>query len=220
MKKLSLFIVLLMIMTPGIINAQLFAGGNIGFSTSGGKEDYGNGEQDKTSHLNLDVGPMMGFFLSDDFAAGARILVSIDRTKTPPYTPGDDETVNSETTMGFMPFIRYYVVHVNKFSVFGQAQGGIAFGKEKTKVGSTETDGPKTVAIAFGVIPGISYEAGDHVRLEAHINILSFAFSSVTEKYETEFVNTKETTRNFSFGVDADNIATTGAISVGAIILF
>lgn len=220
MKKLSLFILLFMILTSGIINAQLFTGGNMSLSTSGGTEDYGNGEQDKTSYLNLDFGPMAGFFLSENLAGGIRILVSLDKTTTPPFSPGGDETVDSETTFGFMPFIRYYAVQLNKFSVFGQAQAGASFGTEKTKVGSTETDGPKTTTIGFMVFPGIALDVSEHVSLEAHINLFNFAFNSVTEKQDTEFINSKETTRSFSFGVNTDNIATTGAISVGAIIKF
>jgi opacity protein-like surface antigen len=209
-----------MILTSGIINAQLFTGGNIGLSTSGGKEDYGTGEQDKTSYLNLDFSPMAGYFLTDNLAAGARILVSIDKTTTPPFSPDGDETVETETTFGIMPFIRYYAVQLNKFSIFGQAQAGVAMGKEKTKTGSTETDGPKTTTIGFGVVPGIALDVSDNVSLEANINLFSLSFNVVTEKEETEFVTSKETTRNFNFGVNTDNIATTGAISVGAIIRF
>ncbi len=220
MKKLSLSILLFMIITAGMLNAQLFTGGNIGFSTEGGTEDYGSGTQDKTSYLDLNFGPMAGYFLSEDLAAGARILVSIDKTTTPPFSPGGDETVDSETTFGIMPFIRYYAVHMNKFSVFGQAQGGISVGKEKIKTGSTETDGPKTTTFGFGVIPGVALDVSDHVALEAHINLFSFAFSVETEKLETEFVTSKETTREFRVGVNADNIATTGAVSVGAIFKF
>ena len=220
MKKISVFVLILAISTSCFLNAQLFTGGNIGLSTSGGTEDYGNGEQDKTSYLNLDFGPMAGYFLSENIAAGVRILVSLDKTTTPPYSPGGDETVNSETTFGFMPFIRYYAVQLNKFSVFGQAQAGVAIGTEKTKVGSTETDGPKTTTIGFGVLPGVALEVSDHVSLEAHINLFSFTFIVETEKLETEFVTSKETTRNLNFGVNTDNIATTGAISVGAIFKF
>jgi len=209
-----------MIILSGINHAQLFTGGNLGLSTSGGKEDYGNGEQDKTSYFNLDFGPMAGYFLSENLAAGVRVMVSLDKTTTPPYTPGGDETVNSETTIGFMPFVRYYAVQLDKFSVFGQAQAGFAMGKEKTKVGGTETDGPKTTTIGFGVWPGIAFDVSDHVALEAHVNLFSFAFSVETEKLETEFVTSKETTRNFNFGVNADNIITTGAVSVGAIYKF
>lgn len=220
MKKLSLFILLFMIMTIGMLNAQLFTGGHISFSTEGGTEDYGSGTQDKTSYLDLSFSPMAGYFLSEDLAAGARLLVSIDKTTTPPFSPGNDETINSETTFGIMPFIRYYAIHVNKLSVFGQAQGGISFGKEKTKTGSTETDGPKTTTFGFGVVPGIALDISDNIALEAHINLFSFAFSVETEKLESEFVTSKETTREFSFGVNADNIATTGAVSVGAIFKF
>ena len=220
MKKTAIFVLVLTIATSCFLNAQFFAGGNIGFSTTGGTEDYGNGAQDKTSYLNLDFAPMAGYFLSENLAGGIRMLVSLDKTTTPPYSPGGDETVNSETSIGFTPFIRYYALQVNKLSVFGQAQAGATFGKEKTKVGSTETDGPKTTTISFGVIPGIAFDVNDHVALEAQINLLSFAFSVETEKFESEFTTSKETTRNFDFGVNMDNILTTGAISVGGIFKF
>ncbi|HJX71840.1 MAG TPA: outer membrane beta-barrel protein [Bacteroidales bacterium] len=216
MKNKSVFVLFLTIVTSCCLNAQLFVGGSIGLSTSGGTEDFGTGEEDKTSYLSLDFGPMAGYFLSDNLAAGLRILSSIDRTKTPPYIEDGDATIATETTFGFVPFLRYYAVHFNKFSVFGQAQAGVTMGSEKTKTGSTETEGPKTTTIGFRVLPGVALEVGDHVMLEANINLFGFGFSTETEKFN----DNKEKTNNFSFGVTMDNIATSGAISIGAIYIF
>jgi opacity protein-like surface antigen len=218
MKKSFLSIVFLVIIAPCFINAQFFTGGNIGLSTTGGTQDYGNGSQDKTSYLSLDFGPMAGYFLSDKMAAGARIIVSLDKITTPPTSPGGDEMVNTETTMGIVPFMRYYAVQADKFSLFGQAQGSITMGKEKTKTGSTEADGPKTTSIGINIFPGVAFDVSDRIALEAHINLFSFGFNLITEKLETEFNTTKETTRNFNFGVNTDNIATSGAITIGAIV--
>jgi opacity protein-like surface antigen len=220
MKKLFVFVAFLMIAASGLINAQLFIGGYIGFRTSGGSEDNGNGAEDKTSSLNVDFGPMAGYFLSDNLAAGVKIVASLDRTKTPPFYTGADETINTQTTFGILPFLRYYALQLNKFSVFGQAQAGLTFGSSKTKTGSTKTDGPKTTTIGISVFPGIAFDISDHVALEAQINLFNLGFSIKTEKLEAEGVTTKETTRMAGFGFDMDNIATTGAISVGAIYKF
>ncbi|MBN2215361.1 MAG: hypothetical protein JW723_14070 [Bacteroidales bacterium] len=216
MKRTSFFILFLTIVTSCYLNAQLFTGGTIGFSTSGGNYDYGAGEQDKTSYLDLNFAPMAGYFLSDNLAAGLRILASIDRSSTPPFTEGGDKTINTETTVGFLPFVRYYAAHFNKFSVFGQAQAGVAIGSEKTKTGSTETEGPKTTEFDFNVFPGVALEVGDHVMLEAQINLFGFGFSSETEKDG----DNKDKTNSFNFGFSMDNIATSGAISIGAIYIF
>jgi hypothetical protein len=216
MNKKSVFLLIITIVTSFYLNAQFFTGGSIGFSSSGGKEDYGNGERDKTSCLSGEFSPLAGYFLSDNLAAGVGLQVSADRTKTPPYIEGGDETIETENSIGFAPFVRYYAVHFNKFSIFGQAQAGVTMESGKTKVGDTETDGPKTTTIGFNVLPAVAFEVGDHILLEAYINLLKFGFSSETEKYN----NSKETTNNFNFGISTNNIVTSGAISVGAIYKF
>ncbi len=216
MKRIPVIILLLTIVTSCYLNAQLFTGGSIGFNSSGGKQDYGTGEQDKTSYMNLDFSPAIGYFLSENLAAGVKIQLSLDKTTTPPFTAGGDETVDTETEIGFVPFIRYYAARFNKLSVFGQVQAGITMGTEKTKTGSTETDGPKTTTIMFNVLPAVALEVSDHLMLEAYINLFRFGFSSETEKNG----DNKETTNNFNFGLSSSNIFTTGSISVGAIYLF
>lgn len=216
MKRIPVVILLLTIVSSCYLNAQLFTGGSIGLSTSGGKQDYGAGEQDKTSYMNLDFSPMVGYFLSDNLAAGLKIQLSMDKTTTPPFTEGGDETVNTETEIGFVPFVRYYAVTFDKFSLFGQVQAGVTMGTEKTKTGSTEVEGPKTTTILFNVLPAVAFEASDHLMLEAYINLFRFGFTAETEKEG----NNKETTNSFNFGLSTNNIFTTGAVSVGAIYKF
>lgn len=216
MKRIPVLILLLTIVTSCYLNAQLFTGGSIGLSTSGGKQDYGAGEQDKTSYMSLDFSPMFGYFLSENLAAGVKIQVSLDKTTTPPFVTEGDETIDTETDIGFVPFMRYYAARFNKFSVFGQVQAGITMGSGKTKTGSVEVEDPKTTTILFNVLPAVAFEVSDHVLLEAYINLFRFGFTSETEKDG----DNKETTNNFNFGLSTTNIVTSGAISVGAIYKF
>ena len=218
MKKLFLITALVLVLFPFCIQAQLFVGGDINFNTSGGKTETATTSYDMTKTLGIDFSPLGGYYLNEDLAAGVGLTLSIDRQMTPPLLADGDKTIDVSSTFGIMPFIRYHFIRFNKFSVYGQGQIGVSFGSQKTKVGSTETKGPKRTTIGFSLFPGISFDISDNLSLETSINAFGFGYSITTNNNEN--TNVKTTTSNGYFGVSLDNIKTLGSISVGAIYRF
>lgn len=194
------------------LNAQLFVGGNFGLNTSGGITDDGTTTTDKPSTINFNFSPRVGKFLSEKLAAGVALNFSLSKTKT----PGAIENIDKTSTIGLSPFLRYYALKWNKFSVFGQVNIGFSYSKSTTKVGGTLTDGPITTNLYLNVVPGLAYDLSDKLSLEISINVVNFGFSQSTIKNGPA----KNTTSTFGMGAGLDNIVSSGAISVGAIYKF
>jgi outer membrane protein len=207
-----IYIVLsLLFCTTVIINAQFVAGGSIGFSSSGGTTENNGNKTDNTSTSTFTFSPMVGKFFSSNFLGGIKLGISSTHTDKP-----SANTTTSESNFGITPFARYYALRVNKFSIFGQAELGIGFGSDKTKVNGTTTSNPKTSSFSLIAYPGIAYDLTDKVQLEASIGGFNFGFYNQVEKDD----NYTQRNHNFGFGLDLTDIATTGSINIGAIIKF
>jgi hypothetical protein len=194
-------------------NAQLFVGGNFGFYTSGGSIDNGTTSVDKPSTLGFGLSPMVGTFISDDIAIGAKLNLAFQKRKTP-GTP--DDQIDRATTIGLTPFVRYYAFKMDKFSIFGEGNIGFSRSTSSTKTGSITVDGPTTTIFNFGVFPGLAYDMSDKLSLETSINIFNFGYN--IEKAENN--GTKDKSSSFGFGAGLNNIVTLGSITIGAIYKF
>lgn len=194
------------------LNAQFFVGGNFDLSTTGGKTDNGTTTTDKTSTLQLDVLPKVGFFLSDKAALGLALDISYLHTRTPAV----NETLYHQSSIGIIPFLRYYAIKMNKFSVFGQGNIELLFSGSRTKVGGTSSDGPKTTRFSLNVFPGLAYDLNEKISFETTLNVLSFGYYNSTVK------NGSVTDKNssFNFGAGIDNIISVGSVTIGAIYKF
>ena len=214
MKRTIVFLVSVFMLSLVSGKAQLFVGGNLSLSHQGGSYEVGSTSTDKTKTTSFGFYPKAGYFLNDQFAVGAQLSIALSSSKT----PGTPETVNSSNTIGLTPFVRYYVLQMDKFSIFGQGYLGLSLGSQKTKSGNTTTKVPKTVSL--GVFPGVAYDVSDNLSLEIQINALNLGYSLKTEKNDNANPKTKEVTSSFSFGAGLNNIVNTGSISVGAIYRF
>ncbi|MFO7657487.1 MAG: outer membrane beta-barrel protein [Bacteroidales bacterium] len=218
MKKLIFLSILLVGMTSFCLNAQLFVGGNIGLNTSGGKTDN-DGEVDKgTKTLGVDINPMFGYYLNENMAAGFKLILSMDRTVTPPYFEDGDETIYTVSSFGLAPFLRYHFIRFGKFSVFGQGQLSVVFGSGKTKIGDNTNEDPKVTSIGISVFPGLSFDISDNFSLETSLNAFGLGYS--ISQTNNENTNIKTTNSSGYLGLNLDNIKTLGSITVGAIYRF
>jgi len=194
------------------LNAQVFVGGNFSLNTSGGHNTTGTTKTDNPSSFGFNLSPKAGIFLSEKFAAGAALDISYSGTKT----PGNPETASKSSTIGIIPFLRYYAIKFNKFSVFGQGNLGLSFSNSSTKTGGTTTDGPKTTRLYLNIVPGLAYDLTEKLSLETSLNFLSFGYYHTT----SDDGNSKDITSSFGIGAGLDNIVTVGNISIGAIYKF
>ena len=212
MKKDRVFLIVLFSFFYVSLNAQVFVGGNFGLNTSMDTDTEGSTTIAKTSHLGFLLSPKAGIFLSEKIAAGAALGWSYSRSRS----HLDPETISTSSSIAITPFLRYYALAWNKFSVFGQGNIGVSFSGSTSKVGDVSTEGPKTNLFHINVYPGLAYNVSDKLSLETSINFLSFGYYTQTEKDETF----KEITSGFNFGAGLDNLFTVGAISIGAIFKF
>lgn len=190
--------------------AQIFVGGNLSFNLTSGKIESGNISVDKPTETYFSLAPKAGYFLSDKLAVGASLRYTLQNEKT----PGNPDVIDRTTTIGITPFARYYAFTLNKFSLFAQGDLGFSYGVAKHKEGSVTTTGPKTTTIGLTAYPGISYKLSNRIDLEAVIGGFNFGINRTSEKQNDDV----DITNDVGFGVNLDGIATTGFITIGAII--
>lgn len=211
-----MFLIIFLVGSITLSNAQYFVGGSFSFNTNGGSIDDGTVKTDKTTSTNYNLSPKAGYIMSDNFWVGVQIGFGVNKSKT----AGTPEVINKTSQFGVTPFARYYALHKNKFGLFAEGQLGLNFSSSKSESAGTTTDGPKNTVISFAVFPGISYDISDRVTLEAQINGFNLGYSNSVSKTDNAGTVTKNKSTNLGFGADLDNIVTPGFINIGATIKF
>ena len=163
----------------GFTKGDVFISGSFGF----GSEKTGD---NKTNTFN--ISPRVGYFVSENIAAGARINFSSEKREL-----GTNEETLSITTLG--AFGRYYFSPTSKFSLFGEL--GVDYVASKFEEEGEPDD--KANGFGLGLAPGVSYFISNNFALEATWGILGYR----TVKPD---VDNAESTNNFDFGVNLDNI--------------
>ena len=212
MKTNRIILIVIFVLFPFILNAQVFLGGNFGLNISGGNIDNGTITTDKPSTVSFNISPMVGKFLSEKVAVGALVDFTYSQTNN----NGTPEVINSNSSIGITPFLRYYALRMDKFSVFGQGNVGFSYSGSMSKVNGTSTDGPKTTALSLTVMPGLAYDLTSKLSLETNLNFLNFGLNYSVAKSGVD----KNRTASFGVGAGLSNIVTVGTISIGAIYKF
>ncbi len=199
-------------------NAQLFFGGQLGLSTSGGTSEWTKGNTTiKTDNLkttSFTFAPQVGFFLSESFAVGGYLNLGI----TNQDNVGGTYNESKETTFGITPFARYYFINSGKWKVAAEGQLGFSLGHTTAKDGSGNiVSEPKTTTIAFNVRPLVAYSLTDNIDLQAGLNVLGLGFTHKTVKNEVGNTTATDKTNNFGLSANSNNIVSVGAITVGFI---
>jgi long-subunit fatty acid transport protein len=197
--------------------AQWYVGGELGFNTMGGKNKPKTGSDSKLDRTTaFTIAPMAAYQLTDKFAVGARIGFGFESTTQFNYSGNDDRKVNT-TEFGIGVFANYICMQFGKFLVL--TEGGIDFNHagEKSKLGSTSEDGNKYNIFNIGIKPVLAYDMNSKIRLTCALNFMALRFSSESTKYPDD---NKETENFFGFGVNTDNVARIGAITVGFLYKF
>jgi hypothetical protein len=211
MKSSSVYLVVLFSFFCINLNSQVFVGGNIGFNTSNDKTDNGT-TTNKRSDYRFDLSPRLGKFLSEKFAIGCYLDVSLSGNTT----GINPEIISKSSSFGGGLFLRYYAIKWNKFSVFGEGDIGLDFSNSSIKTGGSTTDGPKTTRLYLNFAPGLSFDINDKLSLQTSLNILSFGYNYVM----TKDGSSKDSNSSFNIGAGLSNIVSIGAITVGAIYKF
>ena len=211
MKSCKVFLIVLFSFICISLNAQVFVGGSVRFNTSN-NEHNGATTTFKTSNYSLNLGPYMGKFLSEKLAVGLALDISLSGNKTDVNT----ETISKSSGIGISPFLRFYALKWNKFSVYGQGNIGLEFSNSSVKTGGTTTDEPKNTVTYLSIYPGLSYDITDKLSLQTSLNILSLGYNYVI----TREGSSKDKASSFNIGAGLGNIVSINAITIGAIYKF
>jgi hypothetical protein len=190
MKKVFLF-ALVAVLSIASASAQAYIGGSLGFLSSSAKPEGG----EKITSSAFSFAPEVGYSLTEKLDLG--IAVAFGSGKS-----GDLKT----TGFGVAPYVRYSLVEFGKFSVLGKASLGIDSETEKD-------NGYKTTLTTFGlnVAPVLKYDLSDHFVLLANLNFLGLGFNQTTEKEG----DAKLTRTGCGLGIDTDNVANVGELTIG-----
>jgi opacity protein-like surface antigen len=175
MKKKSLFIILFLCicwqMNAQIQKGTRTLGGSVGFSSTTATSTttltgYPTKESSSSSSY-LSLAPKGGIMLTDNVMVGAEIDFSIS---------GRGGQSSSTTTIGLLPFGRYYFPAGDKFYVFGEFALGF---------GSSSNGSASASVTTWHIGPGASYFIKDNIAIEAELN-----FNSTKYKDASQAINT------------------------------
>lgn len=209
MKFSKIILILFFNLTVLALNAQVFTGGNFSFSTSHSEAIFNNPYySNHSSAFGISISPFAGKFLSEKVAIGIMVNLSGGNSKN----VTDHTNLSKDFTLGVHPFVRYYFVQWNKFSLFGVGKTGMNFTQSKNFYDGTKTSKSTGRTFSINVYPGLSYSLSDKIALESEINILSLGYDYYSSKGETLKSHGSEFTLSGSSDI--------GYISIGAIYKF
>ncbi len=177
----------------------LFLSGGLGLSTAGGTMESGGTSVDKPSQSWIMFSPGVGYFLTDNVAAGARLGFSAYKQ--------DNEvtsTVNKENNFGLDVFGRYYGAVNEKFYLYGELAVGFASGKSESESGGTTTEGPKISGFGVNLSPGFTFFPSTRWGLDFSVGLLGL--NSVKEEQTTGGTTVEDKDTYFDFGIDGSSI--------------
>ena len=217
MKKLFITLALAAATFVGA-NAQFFVGGNVGFAlqseNTGGTFSIPGTNLTNTGDFtdwSLFVNPRVGYSLDEKMSVGAYISLGYEQAKLDNPAP-IGEVKAGAFTWGVAPFFRYNVVSFGKFGIAAEAKlgvGGAVYNIKDVDAKPTEFN------FGIGVTPYLTYGLNDHWELETGLNFLTLGYSFSQLDYDVAGID-KEKSHLFGIGVNANNIATLGAITIGA----
>jgi hypothetical protein len=131
---------------------------NLGFTTE--KIKYSDGDENQTyKTTGFNLLPRVGFFVIDNLAIGADLLVNYHHEKS-----SDSDYKDTESMIAIGPFVRYYYP-LEKIYTFAEANVDFGFWKEKWSNGSEGED--KEALLVYGVGIGAGKSLGEKAMIDA-----------------------------------------------------
>lgn len=157
MKKIMM--TLAAVAVAATMNAQVYIGGNLGFSTSKDKTD----PTDEQTVTGFTIQPEIGYQLDDKFGVGIVLGYTSAKTKHEGNIGGVAYSTDVKSSaFAIKPYLRYQCFTAGNFNVF--VDGGLAFQTISRDNMKNEMD--------FGlfVSPGIAYNVNEKWSIVAHLN--------------------------------------------------
>ena len=178
-------------------NAQIWVGGEVGFTTDKTTvKQNGISVDEKTNNFTLT--PEVGYNLSENWAIAIRLGFAHNEDngavkamiESAGYPTGAKVMTNS---FAVNPYVRYTFLKAGNFTAF--ADGGLGYGF--IHVSSLSKDINNINSFGIGINPGITYAVSPKVGLVAHIGDLSYNYWSCKAKN----VDAKVNKGTFNIGV-------------------
>ena len=193
MKKAT--ILALLALCSASASAQIWVGGQLGFSYTG-TEDANEHYEMSTSSQAYTVSPKVGYDINEHFAIGLNLGFSyISVNSTYYYIKRDEHSENNYSVkrISVFPFVRYSFAEWQKVRFF--VDGGVGYRFDNDE--SSSYSPIKNFYIAFN--PGITYPINDKVGLVAHLGELSYG-RTTTENSDPYNQFTFNLESNLQFG--------------------
>jgi len=172
MKKYILILILLVISVG--LNAQLYVGGDVSFSSTAEDETVDNTTTKIYRTTTFSILPEAGYFLADDFAVGGKVGVSLQRQNT---DPAGDDNISSLLRFHISPYARKYFAFGDKIYLYGEGGVNFATGTRKYTVAGTTDDGETITDFSVSISPGLEYKVSESLALNLRLGGIGYAIS-------------------------------------------
>jgi hypothetical protein len=194
-KLLTLFMLLVQVSTFAQVMSKgnFMVGSTLGFSTANSKVTTGGQENDGLSAQQINIAPVIGYFVLDNFAAG----LGADYTLNSVTEPNKDETDDSDLLFG--PFMRYYFPAGDNVAFFVVGNFGFGNSKDNQVVGEIKQK-IETNVLAFGTGPGMTVYSKGGFGIETILKY-NYAKSSFDTTIGGVSATTQTRTNQFSLSL-------------------
>ena len=216
MKKV--FLTLAMVAFAMAANAQFIIGGQIDYNTTGNNTHYeaiapitNAFDAPNWKATNFTFAPTVGYALNDKMQVGLTFSYTVwSNTNYGPavaYMNDKEDWVKTKnSTLGIIPYFRYYFAQAGNFNFFCEASLGFystprfyrhTYDNTVDPVIDNEVNGPSSSTdITLRIVPGVNYRINDKFSADCYIDLAGLAF-------------THNTTKNYGTLADPDALVTT-----------
>ena len=201
MKKV--FLLMAVAMFSIAASAQYYVGGSFGFGN--GKESFDENGRDDEKVTSFSIAPEFGYSISDKTDVG--IAVGFYYSKFDGVESGnfiEIDGAEKATTWGIAPYVRYSLIEFGKFAVLAKAELAVSGGSADFVGGGDSS----VFGVGFNVAPMLKYTLSDKFDLLAGLNFMSLGVNYTK-------IDDYSKTTEFGLGVDTNNVATLGDVTVG-----
>ncbi|WP_366136149.1 outer membrane beta-barrel protein [uncultured Maribacter sp.] len=178
-----------------------YLGGSIFFNFSNSENNSSNGSVE-FNNTNMGFAPKLGYAIKDNFIVGLGITSSYSKNNIDYPMLNSNESENTSTSIGVLPFIRGYKSLGSRLAIYVQAE--VNYSKNWRNI--TSSNSPESTndgrSIFLGFRPGISFLISNKLALEAGIGALGY--SSFKTEEENQFNENKSD--SFNFSLDTSNL--------------
>lgn len=216
------FLVLALLATGMIANAQFYLGGSFGLNVSSGKTSVESEEEKDPTRFGLTVSPNIGWIVGDKWEIGGYINLSSYKTTSYSYDANHEESESEAKSFSWnvSPYARFKAFEANKFAVLIEGAVNVGSSKNTYDEGDETIEEPASLSYGINFRPMLTYSLNENIRLETGLNFLGFGFNGTFSKEDEDGVTTKTSSHSFGLNVDSKNVVSVSDITIGFVYIF